>query len=568
MVLLLIQLFAPATLAQTGIVRVESTGTDSPDCGSVAKPCQTIQQAVNIAKSGDTIRIAQGTYTGSGKAVVSLVASEQQPKNLTLTGGYRASNWDTPTLDPSKTVIDGQNGRRGLFIRNSIALVTVENLTIQNGLLTDGLLFDTLDAYFGAGLFCINSPMSLANVTIKNNVVKRQNSQGNELVGGGGAAFYRNCAVTMKNVIFSDNQVIGGSPAANGRGETAIGGGFVATTNSNVTADNLTLTRNRLQAGNGGTGSQDATGYLRADALGGGAAFFESQITLKYINVSENNITAGQGSAFGGFGDGAGLYFEKLTSALVKQGVIKNNLVHGGASSDKAGEGEGGAIMSSEASLTLEQLWLVNNQAIGGAGRIAGRANGGGLCFIASQVTGTNLVIADNIAHAGTGEERWGGGGGIYLSRQTQLTLNHTTLAGNSVLDSMIASGGVVVDSSTMNINYSIIADHTQGYSALAALSSSDTLNINYTLFSGNIKDFREGQAGKVVNTNAQTGLPSFADTNYHLKVDSAAINKAVGSSTLYDIDGQTRPHDGLADVGADEYYLLDQKIYLPLIVK
>jgi len=36
---------------------------------------------VTIASSGDTIKLAQGTYTGSGSAVVTL------NKNLTIIGG-------------------------------------------------------------------------------------------------------------------------------------------------------------------------------------------------------------------------------------------------------------------------------------------------------------------------------------------------------------------------------------------------------------------------------------------------------------------------------------------------
>jgi hypothetical protein len=50
--------------AGTGIIRVATTGTDEPGCGSVASPCRTPQYPVALADEGDEVRVATGVYTG------------------------------------------------------------------------------------------------------------------------------------------------------------------------------------------------------------------------------------------------------------------------------------------------------------------------------------------------------------------------------------------------------------------------------------------------------------------------------------------------------------------------
>ena len=45
----------------TGIIRVATTGTDTPSCGGETNPCETVQYAVELAAAGDEVRIAGGT---------------------------------------------------------------------------------------------------------------------------------------------------------------------------------------------------------------------------------------------------------------------------------------------------------------------------------------------------------------------------------------------------------------------------------------------------------------------------------------------------------------------------
>lgn len=47
-------------------------------------------------------------------------------------------------------------------------------------------------------------------------------------------------------------------------------------------------------------------------------------------------------------------------------------------------------------------------------------------------------------------------------------------------------------------------------------------------------------------------GSPNY---NYQLRLDSATKDQATGSTTSDDIEGQSRPYNGVSDLGADEYW-------------
>jgi pectin methylesterase-like acyl-CoA thioesterase len=56
------------------------------DCGGVSPCYATIQDAVDAASDGDTIKIAQGVYTSPGLQVVYI------DRAVALTGGYTRTN--------------------------------------------------------------------------------------------------------------------------------------------------------------------------------------------------------------------------------------------------------------------------------------------------------------------------------------------------------------------------------------------------------------------------------------------------------------------------------------------
>lgn len=585
--------------AGTGTIRVAPSGSDSAGCGADSSPCRTIQFAVDQSISGGTIKLAQGTYTGVGSNVIDLnYTGEGQGKNLTIIGGYTPPNWSIPTDDPALTIIDGQNARRVMRVVSVDSIkITLQNITIQNGLVNENNPVVNTGEFSGGGLLCRNDnpnaalfvTMSMSNVVFKDNQVLIT-SNTNKAVTGGGASFYFRCSANLNQVTFENNSLQAGGAPDSTRGGQALGGGFFmsggfgdANQEAKIQANGLTLLNNTATAGSGGTGQGSADG-LPADALGGGAAIQLSRATLNNVTAIGNQAIGGGASASGGTASGGGLFFElnKGTVSVIG-GTLKDNSVIGGASpTGSGGVGSGGALMTTDNVVVLERLSIINNRSIGGAGSDGGDAGGGGLYLTkfqsntVSEVTGSNLIIADNHTEAGTGSNRFGGGGGIF-SQDTVLTLSHVTMSNNSILDTMQGAALIGLNSrgsSVTSLSYSIVANHdgrdifNNPRAPLIAQKSGDTMNLNYVLFHNNTLDFNTGQeysaqpglSGAVFNvSNKSTGDPAFLspgtpDFDYKIASTSAAINAAVGSSVTIDALDNPRPFDSVADLGAIEF--------------
>jgi hypothetical protein len=171
----------------------------------------------------------------------------------------------------------------------------------------------------------------------------------------------------------------------------------------------------------------------------------------------------------------------------------------------------------------------------------SGFAMGGGI------VTATNDIISRNF------QER----PAVYVFRDgsatSELTANHWTIGNNGSNGIRVFLGGKV------KITNSIVAGHR--ISALAE-------TIGGELTADNILSFNN-PAGvcdvAAACLNVFEGDPKFlsdALLDFHIKADSAAIDKAVDSTTNEDIDGPGRPVGAAADVGADEYGNAVIKLY------
>jgi len=577
----------------SGTIRVTTTGTDAAGCGSAASPCRTIQYAVNIAASGDTIKIARGTYTGSGSAVASLQFISGAGKNLTFMGGFTPPDWTTPSSDPTQTILDGQNARHGFEIISVPSVsISILGLTVENGY--EGSPIPYSGEYTGGGLVCRNDDpntpqyisLTISNVIFRNNRVQ---GSGNKASSGGGAAFYLRCRATLTDVTFDSNTVLAGNATDGYRGGYALGGGLFATAQSDVTATRVTFTNNSVTAGSGGIGL-GADGWSTPDGLGGGAAFQSNNVTLNDVTVTNNRTAGGGGSQRAGTGAGGGLFFE-FSTATITGGMLKANSATGGASTVMGGIASGGGIMTTDSTLILSRLKVLNNSSIGGAGSDGGDAGGGGIystrvsTSYAGSVTGTNVILADNVTQAGAGANRWGGGGAVFNQNAT-LNLTHSTIAQNSVLSTMQGPAIVGLNylgSSSTSLAYSIVASHGNTGAAIIIQKAGDSGSFNYTLFynnTGGKYGCQPGMSGcSITNSNeVPSGNPSFISPgspnyNYLIGSGSAAKDKATASSTARDIQNYVRPFNGVADVGAHEYgasapVLVPVPIALPMILK
>jgi hypothetical protein len=93
-------------------------------CGGKTPCYTTLQDAVNAATAGDEVRIAAGTYTGSGDAVVEIA------KNLMLRGGYTTT---FASRDPARypTYVDGEHARRVIHVVDPETYPLTLNVTLE-----------------------------------------------------------------------------------------------------------------------------------------------------------------------------------------------------------------------------------------------------------------------------------------------------------------------------------------------------------------------------------------------------------------------------------------------------
>ena len=184
---------------------VATTGNNSNSCTSAGSPCQTINAAMGkAAASGDTIKVAIGTYTGTGAQVVLI------NKSITLSGGWNASF----TTQSGTSIVDGQGVRRG--VTSTEHNVIIDYFTIQNGFHTtegggiytygsltlNSALIINNSAYNGAGIYSIN-PLIGDNTIINNSTISNN-------IGFWGGGIYQSGLLTLNNTTISNNSAPGG----------------------------------------------------------------------------------------------------------------------------------------------------------------------------------------------------------------------------------------------------------------------------------------------------------------------------------------------------------------------
>jgi hypothetical protein len=582
--------FWPSHIGASSSTRyVAPTGNDVGDCNSPATSCQSIQYAVNRANSGDTILVAAGIYTYNpshdpcpflpqgGKSVVCIV-----DKALTIRGGYSLNNWGVPDLVNNLTVIDGQNTYRGGFLLGYSTITTnlvMEGFTIQN-CRAEGPNTPDDPSGFGGGMLVSGAYVVLRNVVFKNNKVYGQNTAS----GAGGAASGAGLAINwsqpgtsslLEHVVFDSNQSYGGSGPE--RGGIAFGALFV---NGSITISNGLFTNNLAKAGDS-AGSGIYNG-LSADALGGAIGGGGGIWVLKHITATSNTVIGGNATTYPGGGFGGAIHVERAISFYLADSYIGYNVAKGG-NAKNGGFGAGGGVLVNTTPAMIEQVYFIANSAIGGnstGGGLAGPGGGGGLYLwrtgadLNPSASLTNIVVADNyVALGSSGDPKLGGGGGGIQVQGLQANITHATIARNRLEPPLVSGQGLLVlaspgvGSATANVNYSIIADHTEGgTNAVAVLvQEGNALTFNGGLFAGNRKDTNidgvpmppgtiNGLSTVLSASTAGFVAPGPPNYDYHILPTSPAVDQATSSTTPLDIDGQERPYGIAADLGADEY--------------
>jgi len=210
-------------------------------------------------------------------------------------------------------------------------------------------------------------------------------------------------------------------------------------------------------------------------------------------------------------------------------------LNHNTISANTASNGGGGLAVSSSAARLNGDI-IISNDA----------SYGGGLYFYSTGAILTNTVVADNQAQAA--------GSGLYIWDASPRLL-HTTIARNSGGDGT----GVYLFSGSAALTNTILVHHTVGL----YVADGTAARLESTLWgSGDwANDADWTGAGTVYHSNDYHGAPVFVDPDagdYHIRENSAAVDRGVDVGVTSDIDGDPRPTGPHSDLGVDEWATVD----------
>ena len=297
----------------------------------------TIQAAIDVANSGDTIEVSPRTYSEN----ISFLG-----KNITL----QSINPDDPSVVASTIIDGGGNGSVVTFISGETAQAELSGFTIQNG-------YPGTET--GGGIFIISSSPVISNNIVKGNITHSDH-------GGGGIFIAHSASPLIQDNHIQDNQ--GG-----------YGGGIYVGDNSSPTIHNNTIENNLAEIHRGGgifiSGSssptiQDNSLSDNSSQYGGGICIVENssgEITNNYFTLNTAQY-------------GGGIFCGEDSDPIIKQNEFSGN------SATRSGGGLfiGGCICVSN-----------NNIISGNTAQF-----GGGICVWESSPIISNNTINGNTATA------------------------------------------------------------------------------------------------------------------------------------------------------------------------
>jgi hypothetical protein len=247
------------------------------------------------------------------------------------------------------------------------------------------------------------------------------------------------------------------------------------------------------------------------DGYGGGIANWPGSLTLSDCTVT-GNLGGGIGNIVGSLtvnhctitdnenddGDGGGILNLQGT-ATVDNSTIANNVALYPYDGGDLGYG-GGVANEDRSSMTIANSTISGNTAFGQDGSFGGSAYGGGIwnggldiIHSGSDLVLTNCTVTGNVVAAGY--HAYGGGGGIATGisdrpgyRPSTLTINNSTISGNTTEGSAGVGGILNYTSSALSVRNTILAGNYGGDLA-GGLSTSSYNLIGGTPLLGPLQD-------------------------------------------------------------------------------
>lgn len=341
-------------------------------------------------------------------------------------------------------------------------------------------------------------------------------------LGASNTTVRRDDAATIEFRIFTKNSgtaTISGMTIRDGisrgvtGGTTSVTGGGIFNGSGALTLSNVVVTNNQAI---GASSTSGAGGR----SFGGGI-FTSAQLTIIGSTVSGNFSTGGSFATTGGPTAGGGIYSENAGTITITNTIISGNTATAGIGNPFGGAAFGGGIeVSGTTTMTLNNSQIVNNSAIANANSTGA---GGGITVITPRaiLSINNSIISGNAANPAS---KFGTGGGIYSTGT--ITITDSTLSGNAG-----GSGGAV------NINgggtFNLIRSTVSGNSATASSTSggidnaSGILNVTNSTISGNVTNGTDGNNGGGIRNSIGAIIGITTLTNATITNNSAAGNNS-----------------------------------------
>jgi hypothetical protein len=350
----------------------------------------TIQDAVDAATEGETIKVATGVYTDvqgrtapggcnyNGPTVITQVVYIS--KTVTIQGGYTTTNWTTPYPITQPTTLDAQGQGRGLLVAGYIS-PTIEGLHITGGDATGLGGGGWSDDDVGGGVYVSSYMATISNNWVFSNTAQR---------GSGLFLLYSDVTLSGNTIFANSASHIGGGvygvlagTISNNRvfGNTAYRGGGLYLYVSITTLSGNTVFSNTAEYGGGlylyqSIVTLNGNTVISNTAVFGGGLYLETYAALTNTVVADNQAgTAGSGFyikrgpyrllhttiARNSGGDGTGVYAATDTGASANITLTNTILVSHTV----------GITVTKGSTATLEStLWHGNGTDRGGAGTI------------------------------------------------------------------------------------------------------------------------------------------------------------------------------------------------------
>ena len=489
--------------------------------GTAADPflASSLRSAISYANAhsgGNTINL-----NVSGDYKITLAGTTGEIDNLAGEFDIYNTGGDLTIQNTSggAVAVDGNHMNRVFDINPNLTttgfLVTMQGITIENGIAADPNNPDGLTASGGGILVNGHASLTLNNVVVTNNTATAN---------GGGVDFGNVVdapwVFTTTNTTFSNNHAgdAGGGLNADGSGTINIGAGSVFRDNTCV---------------NQGAG-------IWLNGLQDGTVFDTANLTVTSALFVGNSAQTQLGGGIGNSGNGAvtitGSTFENNTAGMT-----------GGAFSDMMGQTAG-------SSLTVTNSLFLNNYAFMDGGAIASGAptttitnteikgnssgaTGGGIFAYGTTLTLLNDTVADNTST--------GNGGGIELETtgtgQAASTITNTTIFGNSAVNNAGSNGGGIdVGGSSLVLQNDTISDNfaNMGGGIFSNGASGSTFSIQSTIVAGN----RASNSG----TDIFNGGPAITDLGANLigilPTESIANSFTAGTDQIGTLSASVNP--------------------------